>query len=129
MSAQIDSKPTLIIPANQPLIFTISDTGSAPDRFVVWVKEDGTEIAKLYLTPNTNDKVHFNLAEVVRERVKVDDKIRDESATLLSYSTARITTGRNGLKSTQLRSALTREQLSQASKILTMCTYSTELSN
>jgi hypothetical protein len=98
MSAQIDSKPTLIIPANQPLIFTISDTGSAPDRFVVWVKEDGTEIAKLYLTPNTNDKVHFNLAEVVRERVKVDDKIRDESATLLSYSTAGITTGRNGLK-------------------------------
>ena len=98
MSAQIDSKPTLIIPANQPLIFTISDTGSAPDRFVVWVEEDGTEIAKLYLTPNTNDKVHFNLAEVVRDRVKVDDKIRDESATLLSYSTAGITTGRNGLK-------------------------------
>ena len=98
MSAQIDSKPTLIIPANQPLIFTISDTGSAPDRFVVWVEEDGIEIAKLYLTPNTNDKVHFNLAEVVRERVQVDDKIRDESATLLSYQTKLFTTGRNGLK-------------------------------
>ena len=98
MSAQIDSKPTLIVPANQSLIFGISDTGTTPDRFVVWVLEDSVEIAKLYLTPNTNDVSFFNLAEVVRDRVKVDDKIRDESATLLSYSTLPFTTGRNGLK-------------------------------
>ena len=98
MSAQIDSKPSLIIPANQSLIFSISDTGTAPDRFVVWVLEDSVEIAKLYLTPNTNDVSFFNLAEVVRDRVKVDDKIRDESATLLSYSALPFTTGRNGLK-------------------------------
>ena len=98
MSAQIDSKPTLIVPANQSLIFGISDTGTTPDRFVVWVLEDAVEIAKLYLTPNTNDVSFFNLAEVVRDRVKVDDKIRDESETLLSYSTLPFTTGRNGLK-------------------------------
>lgn len=98
MSAQIDSKPTLIIPANQSLIFSISDTGTAPDRFIVWVLEDSIEIAKLYLTPNTQNKSFFNLAEVVRDRVKVDDKIRDESATLLSYSALPFTTGRNGLK-------------------------------
>ena len=98
MSAQIDSKPTLIVPANQSLIFGISDTGTTPDRFVVWVLEDSVEIAKLYLTPNTNDVSFFNLAEVVRDRVKVDDKIRDESETLLSYSTLPFTTGRNGLK-------------------------------
>ncbi len=101
-SAQIDSKPTLIVPSNQPLIFTISDTGTAPDRFVVWVDEDGTQIGKFYLTPNTNNKAHFNLAEVVRDRVKVDDKIRDESATLLSYDTKPFTTGRNGLKKYQV---------------------------
>ena len=98
MSAQIDSKPTKIIPANQSLIFSISDSGTTPDRFVVWVNEDSVEIAKLYLTPNTNNVAFFNLAEVVRDRVKVDDKIRDESATLLSYSTLPFTTGRNGLK-------------------------------
>lgn len=98
MSAQIDSKPSLIIPAKQSLIFGISDTGTTPDRFVVWVLEDGVEIAKLYLTPNTNNVSFFNLAEVVRDRVKVDDKIRDESATLLSYSSKVFTTGRNGLK-------------------------------
>jgi hypothetical protein len=98
MSAQIDSKPSLIIPANQSLIFSISDTGTTPDRFVVWVLENGVEIAKLYLTPNTSNKSFFNLAEVVIGRVKVDDKIRDESATLLSYSALPFTTGRNGLK-------------------------------
>ena len=98
MSAQIDSKPSLIIPANQSLIFGISDTGTTPDRFVVWVLEDGVEIAKLYLTPNTYNVSFFNLAEVVRDRVKVDDKIRDKSQTLLSYSALPFTTGRNGLK-------------------------------
>ena len=98
MSAQIDSKPSLIIPANQSLIFSISDTGTTPDRFVVWVLENGVEIAKLYLTPNTSNKSFFNLAEVVIGRVKVDDKTRDESATLLSYSALPFTTGRNGLK-------------------------------
>ena len=98
MSATILSKPSLIIPANQALIFSISYVTSVPDRYVVWVLEDSVEIAKLYLTPNTNNVSFFNLAEVVRDRVKVDDKIRDESATLLSYSTLPFTTGRNGLK-------------------------------
>ena len=103
MSAQIDSKPTLIRPANQPLIFTISDTGTTPDRFIVQVFEDTVEIAKLYLTPNTNDKVHFNLADIARDRVSVDDKIRDESATLLSYDAKPFTTGRNGLKKYEVK--------------------------
>ena len=98
MSATILSKPTLIVPANQSLIFSISWVTLVPDRYVVWVLEDGVEIAKLYLTPNTNNVAFFNLAEVVRDRVKVDDKIRDESATLLSYSALPFTTGRNGLK-------------------------------
>ena len=103
MSAQIDSKPSKIIPANQPLIFTISDTGTAPDRFIAQVFEDSVEIAKLYLTPNTNDKVHFNLADIARDRVSVDDKIRDESATLLSYDSLPFTTGRNGLKKYEVK--------------------------
>jgi len=102
MSAQIDSKPTKIRPANQSLIFSISDSGTTPDRFVVWVYEDSVEIAKLYLTPNTNNVSFFDLAEVVRDRVKVDDKIRDKSATLLSYSALPFTTGRNGLKEYQV---------------------------
>ena len=103
MSAVIDTAPSLIVPANQSLIFTIGYATSVPDRYVVWVEEDSVEIAKLYLTPNTNDKAFFNLAEIVRDRVKVDDKIRDESATLLSYSAAPFTTGRNGLKKYEVK--------------------------
>lgn len=103
MSAVIDSNPSLIIPDNQPLIFTIGYATSLPERYIVQVEEDGVEIAKLYLTPNTNDKAHFDLSEVVRERVKVDDKIRDESATLHSYSALPFTTGREGLKKYQVK--------------------------
>jgi len=103
MAAVIDSKPTLIRPANQPLIFTLSYTTTLPDRYVVQVFEDAVEIAKLYLTPNTNNKVHFNLADIARDRVSVDDKIRDESATLLSYDAKPFTTGRNGLKKYEVK--------------------------
>ena len=97
-TAQIDSSPGKIVPDNQPLIYTISDTGTAPDRFIVQVDEGTTEIAKLYLTPNQQNKVHFDLSDVVRDRVKVDWKIRDESAEIFSYKTKPYTTGRNGLR-------------------------------
>ena len=103
MSAQIDTYPNLIRPNNQPLIFTISDTSTTPDRFVVWVEEDGVEISKLYLTPNTNDVVHFDLSEVVRGRVSCDDKTRDESQVLHNYSSLPFTTGRNGLKKYEVK--------------------------
>ena len=103
MSAQIDSKPTLIVPANQPLIFTISDTGTTPDRFVVQVFEDSVQLAKLYLTPNTNNNVHFNLSDIVRDRVSVDDEVRDQDETLLSYDVKPFTTGRNGLKKYEVK--------------------------
>ena len=98
MAAQIDSSPGKIVPDNQPLIYTISDSSSTPDRFIVQVDEGTTEIAKLYLTPNTNNKSHFDLSDVVRDRVKVDWKIRDESAEIFSYKTKPYTTGRNGLR-------------------------------
>ena len=103
MSAQIDSKPTLIIPSNQKLIFTISDTGTAPDRYIVQVEEDGNEIAKLYLTPNTNDVVHFDLSEVVKDRVYTDDVIRDQTETLSAYTGNYFTTARHGMKKYEVK--------------------------
>ncbi len=62
-------------PANQRLIFTLYDSAATPDRYVVKVYEsdntasDGTLIAKLYLTPNTNDRSHFDLSDIVSDRV------------------------------------------------------------
>lgn len=103
MSAQIDSEPTLIRPVNQALIFTISDTSSAPERFIVEVFEDGTNIATLYLTPNEANKVHFDLSEISRSRVECDNLIRDKSAVLHSYSTQPFTTGREGMKKYEVK--------------------------
>ena len=66
--------------AKQPLIFTLYDSVDTPDRFVVQVFEgttyglpgtnDGTEIAKLYLTPNSGGRAHFDLSDVVGDRVE-----------------------------------------------------------
>ena len=62
-------------PANQRLIFTLYDSATTPDRYVVKVYESddvlsvGTQIAKLYLTPNTNDRAHFDLSDIVSDRV------------------------------------------------------------
>lgn len=105
MSAQIDAStsPGKFMPVNQPLIYTISDTGSAPDRFVVQTFEDGTEISKVYLTPNNSSKSFFDLSAIVKERVNVDDKIRAETETLLGYKTQAITTGRNGAKKYEVK--------------------------
>ena len=61
-------------PANQRLIFTLYDSATTPDRYVVKVYESdnvlstGTLIAKLYLTPNTNDRSHFDLSDIVSDR-------------------------------------------------------------
>ncbi len=61
-------------PANQRLIFTLYDSATTPDRYVVKVYEsdnttDGALIATLYLTPNTNDRSHFDLSDIVSDRV------------------------------------------------------------
>ena len=103
MSAQIDSAPDLIRPVNQPLIFTVSDTVSAPERFIVEVFEDGTNIATLYLTPNDANHIHFDLAEIARSRVEVDNLIRDESSVLHSYTAKPFTTGREGMKKYEVK--------------------------
>ena len=67
--------------ADQSLIYTLlTGTSPLPAGFRIWVKvyENGTTasdlISTLYLTPNTNDTAFFNLAEVVKGRVSVDDR-------------------------------------------------------
>jgi len=60
------------MPASQKLIVSIDDDGgSPPDRFVVVVKASGsttggtpTQLAKLYLTPNSNGKAFFDLSQI-----------------------------------------------------------------
>lgn len=63
-------------PAGQKLIYSLYDSVSTPERYVVVVYEspifstDGTEIAKLYLTPNADNRVHFDLSDIAEGRVQ-----------------------------------------------------------
>ena len=77
MAARIFSYPGADLrPAGQPLIFSIDDTATAPDRYVVVVKRSGNvstgtpvEIAKFYLTPNANDVAFFDLSPIAESIV------------------------------------------------------------
>lgn len=98
MSATIASNPPTFVPANQPLIFTFSTDTTITDafRFVVQVLENGTEIGKYYLAPNINDVAHFDLGELVRHRVEVDEANHTGTSTIVGDTTnflARATTG------------------------------------
>ena len=92
MAAQFDSHPAqTYMPANQPLIYTLSDDGgavSASHRFIVRVvRGASTEIAKLYLTANTNNKAHFDLSSIVKDLLTTDHLQSDGTGTLWEMST------------------------------------------
>ncbi len=61
--------------SNQHLIYTIYDSASTPDRYIVEVYEnalfsgDGTQIAKVYITPNANNRGVFDLSDIVANRL------------------------------------------------------------
>jgi hypothetical protein len=72
MAARIFDDPGFDVrPAGQPLIFSIDDTSTTPDRYVVIVKRSnvytgGTpvQVAKFYLTPNTEGVAFFDLSPI-----------------------------------------------------------------
>lgn len=61
--------------SNQHLIYTMQDTAGTPDRYIVQVYEnsyfsgDGTLIAKVYITPNENNRGVFDLSDIVGGRL------------------------------------------------------------
>ena len=61
--------------SNQHLIYTMYDSAATPDRFVVQVYEnssfsgDGTLIAKVYITPNAQNRGVFDLSDIVENRL------------------------------------------------------------
>ena len=80
MAVTIQSSPgTAVRASHQHLIFTL-DEATTPERFIVQVFENdnytstpntaGTEIAKLYLTPNAEGRAHFDLSDIVGDRVE-----------------------------------------------------------
>ena len=61
---------------NQHIIYAMYDSAEVPDRYIVQVYEqnyayggDGTLIAKIYITPNENDRGVFDLGDLVANRL------------------------------------------------------------
>ena len=60
---------------NQHLIYAMYDSAEVPDRYIVQVYEasttsgDGDLIAKVYITPNENDRGVFDLGDLVNNRL------------------------------------------------------------
>lgn len=99
--AQLDGYPAdQWIPAGQKLIFTIIPSAPITDatRYIVQVEENNTEIAKIYLTPNTNDQAYFDLSEVVTGRVEVDSFKYGLTSTIHSLNNNVYTRANNGIK-------------------------------
>ena len=101
--ASIDDSPSdQWLPAGQKLIFTIIPDITITDdyRFIVEVFENDTvdPIAKLYLTPNTNETAFFDLSEVVLGRVEVDIFKYGLTSTIHSLNNNVFTRANNGVK-------------------------------
>ena len=124
MAAQFDSAPAeTYMPANQVLMYTISDTGgavSASHRFIVVVFEEATQIAKLYLTANTNNKAHFDLSQIVKDRLEVDANINTGASSIFDMA-ADVDYSTNATRRFRVRVGTyngTSETLNEASKYI-----------
>jgi hypothetical protein len=100
MASFDDSPGENWFPAGQHLIYTISTQETITDafRFIVQVEENGTEIAKIYLAPNTNDKGIFDLSQVVTGRVEVDSLKYGATTDIHVIHTKVFTRANNGVK-------------------------------
>ena len=99
--ASFDGEPSSQwLPAGQKLIFTLAADETVTDdyRFIVQVEENGTEIAKLYLTPNPEEIAFFDLSEVVSGRVEVDSFKYGVLQPIHSLNTKVYTKSNNGVK-------------------------------
>jgi len=100
MASFDDSPGENWFPAGQHLIYTIGTQATITDdfRYIVQVEENGTEIAKIYISPNTNDKGIFDLSQVVTGRVEVDHLKYQATTPIHSFNNKVFTRANNGVK-------------------------------
>jgi len=100
MASFDDSPGENWFPAGQHLIYTIGTQATITDdfRYIVQVEENGSEIAKIYLTPNTNDKGIFDLSQVVTGRVEVDHLKYQATTPVHSFNNKVFTRANKGVK-------------------------------
>ena len=103
--AQFDAGPTGgWIPAGQKLIFTLVPEEPVDEnyRYIVQVQENGTEISKIYITPNPTEAAFFDLSEVIAGRLEVDSLKYNTTSTIHSFHNKMFTRSNDNLKRYQV---------------------------
>ena len=96
----VDSPGENWFPAGQRLIYTLGSQTTPLDaayRFIIQVEENGTEISKIYLTPNPNERSFFDLSEVVKGRTEVDPFRYNTTTAIHSFNNQPFTRANNGV--------------------------------
>ena len=99
--AQIEAAPSENwIPAGRKLLFTFSpnETVTNAYRYIVQVEENGTDISKIYLTPNPTDNAFFDLSEVISGRLEVDSLKYNATSTIHSFHNKMFTRSNDNMK-------------------------------
>ena len=99
--AQIEAAPSENwIPAGRKLLFTFSpnETVTNAYRYIVQVEENGTDISKIYLTPNPTDNAFFDLSEVIAGRLEVDSLKYNATSTIHSFHNKMFTRSNDNMK-------------------------------
>jgi hypothetical protein len=99
--ASIDAAPSENwIPAGRKLVFTLVPDQVIDDdfRYIVQVEENGTNISKIYLTPNPADNAFFDLSEVISGRVEVDSLKYNTTSTIHSLHNKMFTRSNDNMK-------------------------------
>ena len=99
--AQIEAAPAENwIPAGRKLLFTLSpnETVTNAYRYIVQVEENGTDISKIYLTPNPTDNAFFDLSEVIAGRLEVDSLKYNTTSTIHSFHNKMFTRSNDNMK-------------------------------
>ena len=105
--ASIDNGPVAgsWLPAGQKLLFTLIPDETVDDdyRYIVQVEENGTDIYKIYLTPNPADNAFFDLSEVIGGRLEVDSLKHNTTSTIHSFHNKMFTRSTDNMKRYRLK--------------------------
>jgi hypothetical protein len=105
--ASIDNGPAggSWIPAGQKLLFTIipDEPVTADYRYIVQIEENGTDISKVYLTPNPADNAFFDLSEAILGRLEVDAFKYGQTGTIHSLNNKMYSRSNGNIKRYRLK--------------------------
>jgi len=105
--ASIDNGPAgdSWIPAGQKLLFTIipNEPVTADYRYIVQIEENGTDISKVYLTPNPANNAFFDLSEAILGRLEVDAFKYGQTGTIHSLNNKMYSRSNGNIKRYRLK--------------------------